>query len=105
MTGQHSERETRGSTVLNGMSLNSSPQSSGIHMEEEKGSVKSRGSEQLQGNSIFQSQHEGCTYEHSKTCACDSMYRTCTSSSQLKSQHGEGEVSTKSHPNQEAIGN
>lgn len=53
MTGQHSERETRGSTVLNGMSSNPSPQSSGIHMEEEKESVKSRGSQQLQGKKAF----------------------------------------------------
>jgi len=29
---------------------------------------------------------------------CDSMYRTCTGSKQTKSQHGEGEVDTKSHP-------
>lgn len=36
---------------------------------------------------------------------CDSMHKICTSSNQTKSQHGEGEVDTKSNTHQEVISN
>lgn len=57
--------------------------------------LRVRGSCWNQGNSVYQTQLGGCTYEGGD---CDSMQKTGASSSQSKSQHGSGKVCMKPHP-------